>query len=114
MPSKLLFALCSLCIAAGFVRGAQAADDPTSDDPKVERRLLQLPKGFEIQLYASEPEVINPVTMNFDTRGRLWVLCLPGYPHVLPDQQPRDFITVLDPPDAYVVNPRSTVLLLGR
>src|SRR3954471_22080627 len=79
---------------------AAAADDPMSDDPAVERRLLQVPEGFDIQLYASEPTVINPVTMNFDSRGRLWVLCLPGYPQVLPGQEPRDYIVVIDAPDA--------------
>jgi putative heme-binding domain-containing protein len=78
---------------------AHAVEDATSNDPAVERRLLELPEGFDIQLYASEPTVINPVAMNFDAQGRLWVLSLPGYPHLLPGQEPRDFITVLDPPD---------------
>src|SRR3954466_1821417 len=83
----------------GAARAAAPIDDPMSDDPEVERRLLQLPEGFDIQLYASEPAIINPVTMNFDAQGRLYVLCLPGYPQVLPNQEARDFITVLDPPD---------------
>jgi putative heme-binding domain-containing protein len=91
-----------LLICTAITRSGPATapvDDPMSDDPAVERRLLKLAEGFDIQLYASEPDIINPVTMNFDPQGRLWVLCLPSYPQVLPGQEPRDFITVLDPPD---------------
>ena len=43
--------------------------------------------GYEISLFASEkdfPEIANPLAMTFDTRGRLWVLTSPTYPHVLP------------------------------
>ena len=84
-----------------------------SDDPEVERQLLQLPEGFEIQLYASEPTVINPVTINFDPQGRLWVLCLPSYPQVLPGQVPRDFITVIDPPAASGHAGKSHIFVTG-
>ena len=71
-----------------------------SDDPEVERQLLSLPAGFEIQLVASEPAVINPVQINFDPAGRLWVLCIPRYPQLLPGQSPEDFVAVLEDIDA--------------
>jgi putative heme-binding domain-containing protein len=67
-----------------------------SDDPAVEKQLLSLPPGFELQLVASEPAVINPVQINFDPAGRLWVLCIPRYPQLLPGQSPEDFVAVLD------------------
>src|SRR4051812_43391966 len=90
-PSRaLLCLLVALIFAFPFASrtaAATATDEANSDDPEAERRLLQLPDGFDVQLYASEPEVINPVTMNFDAQGRLWVLCLPSYPHVLPGQE---------------------------
>ncbi len=90
--------VCLLWVWASSVsaHAGVVADDPMSDDPEVERRLLQLPEGFDIQLYACEPAIVNPVTINFDAQGRLWALCLPGYPHVLPGQESRDFITVLE------------------
>jgi putative heme-binding domain-containing protein len=68
----------------------------TSDDPEVERLLMQLPAEFEIQLVASEPAIVNPISMNFDARGRLWVLCAPRYPQLLPGQEPKDYVVVLD------------------
>ncbi len=98
---RLVVSLALVLACAAQARAAKPKSlDPMSDDPEVERQLLQLPEGFEIQLYASEPTVINPVTISFDPQGRLWALCLPSYPQVLPGQEPRDFITVIDPPDA--------------
>src|SRR5436305_9819779 len=80
---SLLLALAILCLAFPHRAAAQAtqpADDPNSDDAEVERRMLQLPPGFDIQLYASEPVLKRPVSMTFDAQGRLWVLCIPRYP----------------------------------
>jgi putative membrane-bound dehydrogenase-like protein len=37
--------------------------------------------GFEVQLFASEPDVRQPVTMTFDERGRLWVIQYLQYPN---------------------------------
>ena len=34
---------------------------------------MQLPPGFKATLFASEPEVQNPISMAWDARGRLWV-----------------------------------------
>jgi putative heme-binding domain-containing protein len=79
--------------------GGKAADD-MSDDPAAERRLMQLPPGFEMQLVAAEPDIVNPIAMNFDTRGRLWVVCAPRYPQILPGQKPADYVVVLDDFDA--------------
>jgi hypothetical protein len=89
MKSTLL-----LLALSTFAVGQQRED--MSDDPAAERRLLQLAEGFDIQLVASEPDVINPVQINFDPQGRLWVLCIPRYPQLLPGQDPRDYVLVLE------------------
>jgi putative membrane-bound dehydrogenase-like protein len=36
--------------------------------------------GFEVELFAAEPMVRQPVTMTFDDRGRLWVIQYLQYP----------------------------------
>jgi putative membrane-bound dehydrogenase-like protein len=41
---------------------------------------FQLPPGFRIELVAAEPEVISPVAMAFDERGRMFVAEMPDYP----------------------------------
>jgi putative membrane-bound dehydrogenase-like protein len=38
-----------------------------------EKKYFQLPEGFEIELVAEEPAVINPITMALDEKGRLYV-----------------------------------------
>lgn len=45
---------------------------------------MQLGKGLKINLFASEElfgELVEPVQMAFDTKGRLWVGAWPSYPH---------------------------------
>src|SRR5436190_287032 len=67
-----------------------------SDDPEVARQLMQVPDGFEVQLVASEPAVVNPLQINFDAHGRLYVLCAPRYPQILPGQAPTDYVLLLE------------------
>ncbi len=38
-----------------------------------------LPPGFRLELVASEPLVQDPIMMDWDPAGRLWVIELPGY-----------------------------------
>jgi hypothetical protein len=33
---------------------------------------MTVPDGFRVQLVASEPEIRQPVAIDFDERGRLW------------------------------------------
>lgn len=39
------------------------------------------PAGMRLELFASEPDVIKPIAMNFDDRGRLWVIESVDYPN---------------------------------
>ncbi len=41
---------------------------------------LELPPDYAIDLVASEPLIFDPVDMEFDHRGRAFVLEMPGYP----------------------------------
>src|SRR5688572_26848648 len=69
--------------------------------PEESEKRINLPKGFEARLFASEPEVVNPVAMTWDERGRLWVLELYEYPRGAPKgQKGRDRIKILEDTDA--------------
>src|SRR5690349_8720664 len=73
--------------------------DLASQDPVVALSRLKPAAGYEVALFASErefPELANPLAMTFDTRGRLWVLTSPTYPHVGPDEVPNDKLIILD------------------
>ncbi|MBY0515145.1 MAG: neutral/alkaline non-lysosomal ceramidase N-terminal domain-containing protein [Gemmataceae bacterium] len=59
--------------------GIPPAPGPLS--PEQERTTFRLPKGFRIDLVASEPDVVDPVAMCFDERGRLFVCEMRGYPN---------------------------------
>src|ERR1051326_7793381 len=68
--------------------------------PEEAQKRFTLPPGFEIRLFASEPEVVNPVAMTWDGRGRLWVLELYEYPlGAKKGQRPRDRIKILEDTD---------------
>ncbi|HEV3437410.1 MAG TPA: neutral/alkaline non-lysosomal ceramidase N-terminal domain-containing protein, partial [Gemmata sp.] len=49
--------------------------------PKEELGTFKLPDGFKIELVANEPDIIDPVAMCFDERGRLFVCEMRGYPN---------------------------------
>src|SRR5688572_4480255 len=34
---------------------------------------MKVPDGFSVTLFASEPQVQNPIAMSWDAKGRLWV-----------------------------------------
>lgn len=53
--------------------------DPQSPEEAV--KLIQKPVGFEVELFASEPDIVNPIAMNWDEKGRLWVIEGLDYPN---------------------------------
>ncbi|MEM7516807.1 MAG: PVC-type heme-binding CxxCH protein, partial [Planctomycetota bacterium] len=66
-------------------------------------------EGTSINLFASEPAVKNPVHMNWDTRGRLWVVSSPLYPHIQPGEEDSDRVVVLEDEDGDGVAEKHTV-----
>lgn len=59
-------------------------------------------RGLKVGLFADEkmfPELINPVQMAWDTRGRLWVAAWPTYPHWTPKQPMNDKLLILEDTD---------------
>jgi len=45
------------------------------------QKLIQVPVGFEVELFAAEPDIVNPISMAWDERGRLWVIETIDYPN---------------------------------
>ncbi len=65
--------------------------------PQEELKTFNVPKGFQIQLVASEPQIAKPMNLAFDQRGRLWVTSTVEYPYPAKDpKKARDKIIVLD------------------
>jgi len=59
-------------------------------------------EGYSVELFASERDfpIENPVALTFDAAGKLWVLCMPGYPHPTPGVPASDRLVVLEDTDA--------------
>ncbi len=81
-----------------------AADDPFAQNvrpteplkPAEQLPLFHVPEGFEIQLFASEPDIAKPMNMAFDEQGRMWLTSSLEYPYpVEPGQPARDTIKIL-------------------
>lgn len=54
--------------------------------PKDSIRYTQVPADFDLQLFASEPDIVKPISMAWDERGRAWVVEARDYPHGLVDE----------------------------
>ncbi|MBI1345806.1 azurin [bacterium] len=55
--------------------------------------------GMKVELFADEtqfPELVNPVQMAYDTKGRLWVSVWPTYPHWQPTKDMNDKLLILE------------------
>ncbi len=62
-------------------------------------KLMTLAAGCQANLFASEvefPELVNPVQMNFDTKGRLWVAVWPSYPERTPTSKTGDSLLIFE------------------
>ncbi|MDX1618316.1 MAG: c-type cytochrome, partial [Balneolaceae bacterium] len=62
---------------ADYESWADLKTPPLHPDEALER--FQLEEGFRIELVASEPMVIDPIAMDIDADGRLWVINMPSY-----------------------------------
>jgi hypothetical protein len=63
---------------------------------------MTIGKGLKVELFASEkefPELVNPVQIAFDTRGRLWVAAWKNYPHWEPKTPMDDKLLILEDTD---------------
>lgn len=55
--------------------------------PEASAKLIQVPSGFDFELFASEPDIINPIAMDWDEKGRLWVIETVDYPNTVRDEE---------------------------
>ncbi|MDP3072118.1 MAG: HEAT repeat domain-containing protein [Opitutaceae bacterium] len=58
---------------------------------------IKVPAGFEVELIAAEPQVLDPIDFAWDAAGRLWVVEMADYPRGLDGRgQPGGRIRVLE------------------
>lgn len=54
--------------------------------PEESQKHIQVPVGYELELFASEPDIINPIDMAWDEKGRLWVIETVDYPNTVREE----------------------------
>ncbi|HAN96838.1 MAG TPA: dehydrogenase [Planctomycetaceae bacterium] len=75
---------------------SQPPNDPYSADEAAAR--MTVPEGFTVDVVASEPDLVNPVAMAIDERGRFWVCESIEYPRTEAGEG-RDRIRILEDTD---------------
>ena len=58
--------------------------------PQESMKFVQVPAGFSLELFASEPDIVKPISFTFDERGRLWVIEAIDYPNDVRNGEPGD------------------------
>jgi putative heme-binding domain-containing protein len=89
------------CLAISLPAFADSVAPPAKDDSvAAELASFEVAEGYEVNLFASEADgIANPITMRWDARGRLWVLCSSVYPQIVPSEQADDKLYVLEDTD---------------
>ena len=103
----LVLAFACMVMRLGFLPMVSAAEPiPHAQDrppgeplsPAEAIRKMTVPDGFRVEVVASEPDLVNPVAMAFDERGRIWVTESLEYPRK-PAGPGRDRVRVLEDTD---------------
>lgn len=95
---------------------SDAYEDSPARPPGEALETLRVAPGHEVELVASEPLLEHPVDIEWDDRGRLWVVEMPDYMVSIEGDAPRNEspngrITVLEDPDGDGEMERRTVFL---
>ncbi|HEX8203226.1 MAG TPA: PVC-type heme-binding CxxCH protein, partial [Isosphaeraceae bacterium] len=79
---------------------------PTSDAyahaglaPEEAAWAMTVPEGFRVSLFAGEPDVVQPIALALDDRGRLWVAEAYSYPVRVPAEKAKDRILIFEDTD---------------
>ena len=97
-----------------------AADAPTTDGLSPAKSLVQFdhPDDLEVTLFAAEPLIKNPTSIDIDARGRVWVFEAVNYRHFRNTDKPLreagDRILILEDTDHDGRADKSTTFYQGR
>src|SRR3990170_1406952 len=66
----------------------QAPDESPALSPEDEMKHFYLPPGFHVEVVASEPIIQDPIAVDWDADGRMWVVEYPEYVRDLQAPEP--------------------------
>src|SRR5439155_9059268 len=74
---------------------------------------FEIADGFEVNLWAEDPQLHKPIEVNWDAQARLWVASSEVYPQIKPGQPATDSIVVLEDTNGDDKADKSTVFADG-
>jgi putative membrane-bound dehydrogenase-like protein len=74
--------------------GIQYRQDPLS--PEESMKHIQVPVEFNLELFAAEPNVMHPIALSWDERGRMYVLITKDYPNERKEGGGSDYILICE------------------
>ena len=77
---------------------AQDKEPNEPRDAQTAAKMMTVPEGFSVEVVASEPDIVNPVAMAIDERGRFWITESLEYPRREPGVG-KDRVKVLEDTD---------------
>ncbi|MEO6687449.1 MAG: PVC-type heme-binding CxxCH protein [Dyadobacter sp.] len=77
--------------------GPQLQQLPLSPEESVKH--IQIPVDFTLDVFAHEPDVMHPIAMTWDERGRLFVLITKDYPNERKNTGGSDYILICEDTD---------------
>ncbi|MBI2426099.1 MAG: HEAT repeat domain-containing protein [Candidatus Hydrogenedentes bacterium] len=96
---RTAIALGLFCLAALPAFAQRSLLNVPEPNTEAEMAAFTVADGFEVNLFAADPMIANPIHMNWDEQGRLWVVGSTVYPQIAPGEPTSDRITILEDTD---------------
>jgi len=101
LPIRLFLGFAVLALTFHGIPAAaqpQPTDTPAPASVAEAAGRMTVPPGFNVKLFAGEPDITQPIAFTWDHRGRMWVVECRTYPDWVQDEkQPgRDSIVILE------------------
>ncbi len=107
---KRYLVILSVALASTGIGSAQnGLRDIPDTEVEAQLRAFKLPEGAKINLFASEPMINKPLHMNWDARGRLWVVGSSMYPQIQPGEAEDDKLFIIEDTDGDGAADTSTI-----
>jgi putative membrane-bound dehydrogenase-like protein len=94
----VLLSLLAVASAQEVIPHHQDAPPGPALSPAEAIKKMTVHEGFSVELVASEPDIVNPVAMAFDERGRIWITESLEYPRKQPGPG-KDRVKILEDTD---------------
>ena len=91
-----------------------ACNSDSFNEPTIDLSSYKIAEGFELQAVASEPFIEAPVSMDFDNKGRMWVVEMKGYMQNIEgtgQEMPNGTISILEDLDGDGITDHSKIFM---